>query len=132
MVSLVLLRLIIPSPPDPPPHLHLALTPPVRAQIPRKLLHSSIALVVLYLWLSHPNLLTLLRYLAYATTVIATADVLRFRFAWFERAYEGLLGYFMVRRDFDVAREAGRELTLLSVFSAARVGAACVHYRSPN
>uniref|UniRef100_A0A0K3CNL2 BY PROTMAP: gi/472586383/gb/EMS23911.1/ diacylglycerol kinase [Rhodosporidium toruloides NP11] gi/647397529/emb/CDR40609.1/ RHTO0S05e05446g1_1 [Rhodosporidium toruloides] n=1 Tax=Rhodotorula toruloides TaxID=5286 RepID=A0A0K3CNL2_RHOTO len=63
--------------------------------IPRKLLHSSIALVVLYLWLSHPNLLTLLRYLAYATTVIATADVLRFRFAWFERAYEGLLGYFM-------------------------------------
>ncbi|BGO91656.1 hypothetical protein NBRC10512_008104 [Rhodotorula toruloides] len=64
-------------------------------EIPRKLLHSSIALVVLYLWLSHPNLLTLLRYLAYATTVIATADVLRFRFAWFERAYEGLLGYFM-------------------------------------
>lgn len=87
------------SPPDPPSPRSHGLTHPARAQIPRKLLHSSIALVVLYLWLSHPNLLTLLRYLAYATTVIATADVLRFRFAWFERAYEGLLGYFMVRRE---------------------------------
>nr|BBE10599.1 diacylglycerol kinase [Rhodotorula toruloides] len=67
-----------PSPPDPPsPELTLT------------------KFYLLYLWLSHPNVPTLLRYLAYATAVIATADVLRFRFAWFERAYEGLLGYFM-------------------------------------
>ncbi|KWU47247.1 hypothetical protein RHOSPDRAFT_31392 [Rhodotorula sp. JG-1b] len=64
-------------------------------EIPRKLLHSSIAGLVLWLWLSHPNLVTLITVLGAATLVIATADLLRFRFAWFERAYEDALGYFM-------------------------------------
>lgn len=69
-----------------------------QSKIPRKLLHSSIAGLVLWLWLSHPNLVTLITVLGAATLVIATADLLRFRFAWFERAYEDALGYFMVGR----------------------------------
>ncbi|POY75142.1 hypothetical protein BMF94_1773 [Rhodotorula taiwanensis] len=63
--------------------------------IPRKLLHSSIAGLVLWLWLSHPSLVVLIRSLGATTLVIGTADVLRFRFAWFEQAYEKALGYFM-------------------------------------
>ncbi|BGP55838.1 hypothetical protein JCM8202_002646 [Rhodotorula sphaerocarpa] len=64
-------------------------------EIPRKLLHSSIAALVLWLWLSHPNMRVLIRSLAAATGAIATLDVLRFRYAWFERKYENALGYFM-------------------------------------
>ncbi|GAA5984079.1 hypothetical protein JCM10908_006040 [Rhodotorula pacifica] len=64
-------------------------------EIPRKLLHSSIAGLVLWLWLSHPNLVTLIRALGATTLVIATADILRFQFPWFERLYENALGYFM-------------------------------------
>lgn len=59
---------------------------------------------MLWLWLSHPNLVTLITVLGAATLVIATADVLRFRFAWFERAYEDALGYFMVRCFLAVSR----------------------------
>ncbi|BGP40313.1 Diacylglycerol kinase [Rhodotorula kratochvilovae] len=64
-------------------------------EIPRKLLHSSIAGIVLYLWTSHQDVPRLLSVLAVATTVVGTADVLRFRSTWFERTYENALGYFM-------------------------------------
>ncbi|GAA5915072.1 hypothetical protein JCM5296_000256 [Sporobolomyces johnsonii] len=65
-------------------------------EIPRKLLHSSIAVLVTALWLSHPSIPALLAYLGLATLVIGTADLLRFQSETFERAYEGLLGWFMV------------------------------------
>ncbi|GJN90687.1 hypothetical protein Rhopal_003701-T1 [Rhodotorula paludigena] len=64
-------------------------------EIPRKLLHSSIAGLVLWLWTSHQDVPSLLKYLGLATLVVGTADVLRFRSAWFERTYEDVLGYFM-------------------------------------
>ncbi|GAA5945882.1 hypothetical protein JCM1841_006127 [Sporobolomyces salmonicolor] len=64
-------------------------------EIPRKLLHSSIAILVTALWLSHPPIPALLAYLGLATIVIATADVLRFQSETFERVYESLLGWFM-------------------------------------
>ncbi|GAA5895302.1 hypothetical protein JCM8208_005967 [Rhodotorula glutinis] len=64
-------------------------------EIPRKLLHSSIALVVLYLWTSHQHVPTLLNVLGSATLVVGTADLLRFRSTWFEHTYENALGYFM-------------------------------------
>ncbi|GAA5820396.1 hypothetical protein JCM11251_005609 [Rhodosporidiobolus azoricus] len=64
-------------------------------EIPRKLLHSSIAGVVLFLWVKHTPVPLILRYLSCATVVIGGADLLRFQSRTFERAYEGLLGYFM-------------------------------------
>ncbi|GAA6006790.1 hypothetical protein JCM10207_009097 [Rhodosporidiobolus poonsookiae] len=64
-------------------------------EIPRKLLHSSIALVVLYLWTSHVSVPSILRVLGGATLVIGGADVLRFQSRRVERAYEGLVGWFM-------------------------------------
>ncbi|GAA5901202.1 hypothetical protein JCM6882_006142 [Rhodosporidiobolus microsporus] len=64
-------------------------------EIPRKLLHSSIALIVLALWVNHIPVPLILRTLSWATVVIGGADLLRFQSRRFERAYEGLLGYFM-------------------------------------
>ncbi|CEQ39688.1 SPOSA6832_01246, partial [Sporobolomyces salmonicolor] len=68
----------------------------VALRIPRKLLHSSIAILVTALWLSHPPIPALLAYLGLATIVIATADVLRFQSETFEKVYESLLGWFMI------------------------------------
>ncbi|GAA5850311.1 hypothetical protein JCM8547_001827, partial [Rhodosporidiobolus lusitaniae] len=64
-------------------------------EIPRKLLHSSIALVVTYLWTSHMPVPKVLRVLGWATVVIGGADLARFQSRWFEKVYEGALGYFM-------------------------------------
>ncbi|GAA5985105.1 hypothetical protein JCM11641_006359 [Rhodosporidiobolus odoratus] len=64
-------------------------------EIPRKLLHSSISLLVLYLWVNHISVPLILRYLGITTLIIGTADVLRFRSRRVEKAYEGLVGWFM-------------------------------------
>ncbi|GAA5821617.1 hypothetical protein JCM3770_005700 [Rhodotorula araucariae] len=64
-------------------------------EIPRKLLHSSIAGVVIYLWTSHQAVPKILSTLAVATAIVGTADLLRFRSTWFEHTYENALGYFM-------------------------------------
>lgn len=60
------------------------------------MLHSSISVLVIQLWLRHPPIPTLLKYLGLAFGIIASADVLRFRSPAFEKTYEKYLGYFMV------------------------------------
>ncbi|GAA5939028.1 diacylglycerol kinase [Sporobolomyces koalae] len=64
-------------------------------EIPRKLLHSSISILVTYLWLSHPRISTLLKVFGTLTVVIGTADLLRFNSTKFEETYEKALGFFM-------------------------------------
>lgn len=64
-------------------------------QIPRKLLHSSISIIVTWLWLQHPNVPFTIRVAANATFVVVSADLLRFRYPAFEELYERALGYFM-------------------------------------
>ncbi|KAK4054589.1 Diacylglycerol kinase [Microbotryomycetes sp. JL201] len=64
-------------------------------QIPRKLLHTSISILVVKLWLSHPDVRSLLRVLCAALGIISAADVLRFNSPAFEVTYEKYLGYFM-------------------------------------
>lgn len=60
------------------------------------MLHSSISVLVIKLWLTHPSVPALLQYLGIAFGIIASADVLRFRSPAFERTYEKYLGLFMV------------------------------------
>ncbi|KAM0752624.1 hypothetical protein T439DRAFT_378437 [Meredithblackwellia eburnea MCA 4105] len=64
-------------------------------EIPRKLLHSSIGILVTRLWLSHPSVPLILNAAAIALAFVTLADVLRFRFPAFEMQYENVLGYFM-------------------------------------
>jgi diacylglycerol kinase (CTP) len=61
------------------------------------LLHSSIGVIAIVTWLSHPDVSNLIRYASIALAVIVSADLLRFEVAAFERVYERWLGYFMVR-----------------------------------
>ncbi|BGP16222.1 Diacylglycerol kinase [Rhodosporidiobolus nylandii] len=63
--------------------------------IPRKLLHSSISLLVLLLWVKHVSVPSILRTLGWATLVIGGADLARFQSRRVERVYEGLVGWFM-------------------------------------
>ncbi|GAA5887045.1 hypothetical protein JCM16303_007115 [Sporobolomyces ruberrimus] len=64
-------------------------------EIPRKMLHSSISILVTFLWLSHPSVPKLLAIFATVLVIIVTADVLRFNNQAFERTYENALGFFM-------------------------------------
>ncbi|GAA5952471.1 hypothetical protein JCM3765_001980 [Sporobolomyces pararoseus] len=64
-------------------------------EIPRKMLHSSISILVTMLWLSHPPVPKLLAIFGGLTVVIGTADLLRFNSQAFERTYENALGFFM-------------------------------------
>ncbi|KAK4051071.1 Diacylglycerol kinase [Microbotryomycetes sp. JL221] len=64
-------------------------------QIPRKLLHTSISIVVVRLWLNHPDVRSLLRVLCGALGIISAADILRFNSPAFEQTYEKYLGYLM-------------------------------------
>lgn len=64
-------------------------------EIPRKMLHSSISILVSYLWLSHPNVSKCIKGLSIALVIIASADFLRFRSPSFERTYEKVLGLLM-------------------------------------
>lgn len=64
-------------------------------EIPRKIFHSSIGFLVLYLYLSHTNLSIIVRNLAIFLGVVITADVLRLNIPWFEGVYESVLGFLM-------------------------------------
>ncbi|KAM0791225.1 hypothetical protein ACM66B_005706 [Microbotryomycetes sp. NB124-2] len=66
-------------------------------EIPRKLLHTSISILVVKLWLSHPDVGKLIRVLCVALGIISAADVLRFNSPAFEVTYEKYLGYLMVQ-----------------------------------
>lgn len=62
------------------------------------MLHSSISILVTFLWLSHPPIPKLLAVFGGLTVVIGTADLLRFNNQAFERTYENALGFFMASR----------------------------------
>jgi diacylglycerol kinase (CTP) len=64
-------------------------------EIPRKLLHSSIGFLTLYLYVSEANVDSIVKALWLALCVILPADLLRFRSSRFERTYERVLGSFM-------------------------------------
>ncbi|PPR01794.1 hypothetical protein CVT24_001690 [Panaeolus cyanescens] len=64
-------------------------------EIPRKLLHSSIGFFTLYLYISESDPRNVVWVLWMALTIIAPADLLRFRSQRFERTYERVLGFLM-------------------------------------
>lgn len=64
-------------------------------EIPRKIFHSSIGFLVLYLYLSHTDLSLIVRNLAIFLGIVITADVLRLNIPWFEGVYEKVLGFLM-------------------------------------
>ncbi|KAF8653635.1 hypothetical protein AX16_003787 [Volvariella volvacea WC 439] len=64
-------------------------------EIPRKLLHSSIGFLTIYLWLSRGNPKNVVVVLWTALLVIVPADILRLSYPPFERLYERVLGFLM-------------------------------------
>jgi diacylglycerol kinase (CTP) len=64
-------------------------------ELPRKILHSSISILVAFVYLSHPTVTGLLRVLSIALFIIISADLLRFNSKPFSRVYNALLGLFM-------------------------------------
>ncbi|KAI0267376.1 hypothetical protein BC834DRAFT_75384 [Gloeopeniophorella convolvens] len=64
-------------------------------EIPRKVLHSSIGFLTLYLYTSRGSPERVVIYLSSALLIIIPADVLRLNYAPFERTYEKLLGFLM-------------------------------------
>jgi len=65
-------------------------------EVPRKLLHSSIGFLTLYLYYSHGSLRIVVVVIATAlVTVIAPADIIRLHSPWFERYYEKVVGFLM-------------------------------------
>ena len=63
------------------PHLFPTLsTSPRPPQIPRKVLHSSIAFLVTAIWLRHPSVPQTIHAAAAGLAVVVLADVLRFRY----------------------------------------------------
>lgn len=68
---------------------------PVDYEIPRKLLHSSIGFLTLYLYIGEGDARKVVMALWSALCIIYPADVLRFRSRRFARVYEKLLGFLM-------------------------------------
>ncbi|KAF8989482.1 hypothetical protein BDQ17DRAFT_1256805 [Cyathus striatus] len=64
-------------------------------EIPRKLLHSSIGFLTLYLYVSNGDVKRVVFVLWSALCVIVPADILRFNSSRFERTYEKALGFLM-------------------------------------
>ncbi|UZJ52632.1 hypothetical protein CBS101457_001952 [Exobasidium rhododendri] len=64
-------------------------------EIPRKVFHSSIGFLVLYLYVSHADLPLIVRNLCIFLAVVVTADALRLNIPAFERIYEAVLGPLM-------------------------------------
>ncbi|KAF8635687.1 hypothetical protein AX15_000312 [Amanita polypyramis BW_CC] len=64
-------------------------------EIPRKLLHSSIGFVTLYLYMSKGSVRDTVLVLGSALAIIVPADIIRLRYPAFERLYERLLGFLM-------------------------------------
>lgn len=64
-------------------------------EIPRKIFHSSIGFIVLYLYVSKTDLTIIVHNLSYFLGVVVTADVLRLNIPSFEWLYEKVLGFLM-------------------------------------
>ncbi|KAH9064586.1 hypothetical protein EDB87DRAFT_1598203 [Lactarius vividus] len=64
-------------------------------EIPRKVLHSSIGFVTLYLYASHGSPERVVVLLSSAMLVIVPADILRLNYPPFARTYEKVLGFLM-------------------------------------
>lgn len=64
-------------------------------EIPRKVLHSSIGFMTLYLYASHGSPERVVIMLSSAMLIIVPADILRLNFPPFERTYERVLGFLM-------------------------------------
>ncbi|KAJ3512190.1 hypothetical protein NLJ89_g3660 [Agrocybe chaxingu] len=64
-------------------------------EIPRKVLHSSIGFLTLYLYVCEGDVRTVVFVLWMALAVIVPADLLRFKSQRFERTYERFLGFLM-------------------------------------
>ncbi|KAK2460708.1 hypothetical protein APHAL10511_007178 [Amanita phalloides] len=64
-------------------------------EIPRKLLHSSIGFITLYLYLSGRDARNIILVLWSALAIIVPADIIRLRYPAFERLYERVLGFLM-------------------------------------
>ncbi|KAF8732356.1 hypothetical protein AX14_004517 [Amanita brunnescens Koide BX004] len=64
-------------------------------EIPRKLLHSSIGFLTLYLYLSEGNVRNTVIVLWSALAVIGPADMIRLRYPAFERLFERTVGFLM-------------------------------------
>ena len=59
-------------------------------QIPRKLLHSSICVLVTFIWLHHPNVVLAIRSMFLCLLIVAGADFIRFQDPKFEATVRGL------------------------------------------
>ncbi|KAI0923066.1 hypothetical protein AcV5_009890 [Taiwanofungus camphoratus] len=68
---------------------------PVDWEIPRKILHSSIGFLTLYLYVSRGSPRAVVVVLSAGLAVIAPLDILRFRSPGFERLYERCVGFLM-------------------------------------
>ncbi|PWY99135.1 hypothetical protein BCV70DRAFT_212499 [Testicularia cyperi] len=64
-------------------------------EIPRKIFHSSIGFIVLYLYTSGTDLNVIVRNLSYFLGIVVSADVIRLNNADFEWLYERVLGFLM-------------------------------------
>jgi dolichol kinase len=64
-------------------------------EIPRKVFHSSIGFMVLYLYVSETDLTIIVRNLGVFLGVVVTADVIRLNVPSFEWLYEKVLGFLM-------------------------------------
>ncbi|KAF9554161.1 hypothetical protein CPC08DRAFT_644695, partial [Agrocybe pediades] len=64
-------------------------------EIPRKVLHSSIGFLTLYLYVSEGDVNKVVMVLWMALAIIVPADLLRFNSRRFARTYEALLGFLM-------------------------------------
>ncbi|KAN0059610.1 Diacylglycerol kinase [Thecaphora frezii] len=85
-------------------------------EIPRKLFHSSIGGLVLYLYLNHVDLDVIVRNLSYFLAIVVTADVIRLNNAHFEAFYETLLGFLM--RDSEKEKVNGVVWYLIGVITS--------------
>ncbi|KAL5520671.1 DGK1 [Sanghuangporus sanghuang] len=70
-------------------------SPPIDWEIPRKLLHSSIGFLVVYLYKAHVSASTVAVVLSGACTLIASVDFVRLRSRQFAAVYEKIVGFLM-------------------------------------
>ncbi|KAI0077559.1 hypothetical protein K474DRAFT_1661486 [Panus rudis PR-1116 ss-1] len=82
-----------------PSRSNAAVSPPIAVpidwEIPRKILHSSIGFVTLYLYIRHHSPRQIVTVLSSALAVIVPADLLRLNSPGFARIYERCLGFLM-------------------------------------
>lgn len=64
-------------------------------EIPRKVLHTSIGFLTIYLYIFHGDVKSVVLSLWTALAIIVPADILRFRYPSFERLFERFLGFLM-------------------------------------